>query len=458
MRAMPPHDRAVQRRLFAALGVWFGIAVSVGATIGVGILRTPGTVAGHVGSMDAALLIWLAGAAYVLLGVNYTAELAASIPRSGGPYAFANRSLGRWSGIAVGWSDFMNGVYSVAFLAVACAEFSVRLFAIGASPASLAAALVLVFTIINMIGIKLASGTQKATSIIKLCALWLFICGCFVFGAGQASQPPTGTSLETVPTVIGALLAFQLILGVYTGWRTPSYFAEETKNPRELVRSLFGGALIVAATYIGVNLALFSVLSFEQLAGSQLPAADAAGVVAARWGWATGGVLLVTAMAVASLPSTIQGVMISTSRSLYAMSQDGLFVAAAARVNRRGSPAVAVAVIGVVATVLVTTSSFEQLFAAFALFGVFNNFLLVSGALALRIREPDLERPYRAFGYPWTFVILLVIDGAVFLGFLFTNLRHSVTLLVVLTLLFGFYRWRASKAPVTSMSDRGAPR
>ena len=105
-------------QLQRSLGALFGVAVGVGSMIGVGVLRTPGIILEHVGAPGWALLLWVLGAAYVLLCINYMAELASSIPRSGGAYSFAERSLGRFGGVVVGWSDFLNAVFAIALLAV----------------------------------------------------------------------------------------------------------------------------------------------------------------------------------------------------------------------------------------------------------------------------------------------------------------------------------------------------
>lgn len=433
-------------RLQRALGLAFGVAVAVGSTIGVGILRTPGIVADHMGGIAAALAIWIAGAAYVLLSVNYTAELATAIPRSGGPYAFADRTLGKFGGILVGWSDFLNSVYSIAILAVALGEYSAELFGAEHRSTAISLGLIAAFTAVNMVGVRAASGAQQMTSIIKVLVLWSFILMCFVYGAPSTSPTAAAApSLGTASTIVGSLLAFQLILGVYTGWRAPAYFAEESRGAADVPRALFLGAVFVAATYIGVNLAIFHVLPYAALVESKLPAADAAGIVGAQWGLAAAGVTAVTVIAVLSLPSTMQGVFMQTSRALYAMGQDGLFIRAAASVNRRGAPAVAALICGIVSLGLASTSTFEELFTAFALFGVLNNFLLVYGALRLRRLEPDLPRPYRAWGFPWAFYVLLVIDGGVFFGFLFTNLKLSLITLAALAAIYPLYRWNVAK-------------
>lgn len=163
------------------LGTLFGVAVAVGSMIGVGVLRTPGIILGHVGTASLALLVWLAGAVYVLLCVNYMAELASAIPRSGGVYVFAERTLGRFGGTVVGWSDFLNSVFAIALLAVALAEYIGQIVPqLSGSTGTAATVLICLFTLLNLHGVQLASDTQQLTSLVKLVALWMLPIACLL--------------------------------------------------------------------------------------------------------------------------------------------------------------------------------------------------------------------------------------------------------------------------------------
>jgi APA family basic amino acid/polyamine antiporter len=408
--------------LHRSLGALFGVAVAVGSMVGVGILRTPGIVLGHVGSPELALLVWIAGAAYVLLCVNYMAELGCAIPRSGGVYSFAERSLGRFGGVVVGWSDFLNALCAIALLAVALAEYIGQLVpTLGLPTPALALLLIAVFTTLNAIGVDLASGAQKLTSLIKLAGLWTLIGACFLL-----VPAPVEKAAATAPhavTALGAVAAFQLVLGAFNGWAAPAYFGGEAKGGgRDVARALLGGALVVAATYIGVNAALMHVLPADALAASKLPAADAIERLTSSWGLGLGlGAALVTLLAVLSLPSTLHAVVMQTSRTFHAMSQDGLFLRWGARVNRRGSPVNAVLACGAIAAVLAVSNDFESLFTTFTVFAVLNNLILLLGVVRLRKVEPDLTRPFRMIWYPLSLAPIVVIDAVVFVGFAISN-------------------------------------
>src|SRR5215467_4941872 len=116
------------RGLLRILGLSFGVAVVVGGTIGMGILRTPGPVAGRLESAGLIYLVWVLAGIYALTATNVYAELAASVPRAGGPYVFVRRGLGDFPGFVAGWSDFSGNTLAIAYAAVSSSDFIVQLF------------------------------------------------------------------------------------------------------------------------------------------------------------------------------------------------------------------------------------------------------------------------------------------------------------------------------------------
>jgi APA family basic amino acid/polyamine antiporter len=435
-----PWSASDKTQLSRSLGALFGIAVSVGSMIGVGVLRTPGIILGHVGEPRLALLIWLAGAAYVLLCINYMAELASAIPRSGGVYAFAERALGHVGGTMVGWSDFLNSVFAIALLAVALAEYIAQLIP-GATlrVAWVAALLISVFALLNLSGVRLASGAQQITSSVKLVVLWAFTVACLLFAhpKGSFSSHPAAISPVAL-SLAGITAAFQLVLGAFNGWAAPAYFGGETKDARHgVARSLLYGALLVSATYLAINAAIMNIVPTSALIASKLPAADALERLSSADGLGVGiGATLFLAVAVLSLPSTLQAVMMQTSRTLHAMSIDGLFPRWGALLNGRGSPANATLVCAALALVLATSSTFETLFVTFTVFAVLNNLILLCGVVRLRHTEPDLPRPFKVIWYPWSLIPIVIVDLIVFVSF---AIVHWSQCLLAAVLVLGTY-------------------
>jgi basic amino acid/polyamine antiporter, APA family len=439
--------------LHRSLGAMFGIAVAVGSMVGVGVLRTPGIILGHLHQPLWALLVWIAGAAYVMLCVNYMAELASAIPRSGGVYVFAERTLGGVGGTVVGWSDFLNSVFAIALLAVALAEYIGELVApLHDSTALLAALLIAALTALNLHGVRTASGTQQLTSLVKLLALWALAAACLML-----AHPAWGhlSTLAAAPSALvsgaGIIASFQLVLGAFNGWAAPAYFGGEAVDTRHgVARSLVYGALLVSATYIAINAAILYVVPPAELMNSKLPAAAALERLTSTHGLHAGiGGTLFVAVAVLSLPSTLQAVMMQTSRTLHAMSEDGLFLRWGSRVNRRGSPANATLVCGIVAIPLALTSSFETLFITFTVFAVLNNLILLCGVVRLRRLEPNLARPFRMLGYPWALIPIVMVDLVVFYGFASANLRQCLLSAASVIVLYFAYRLRRRRRDST---------
>ena len=204
--------------------------------------------------------------------------------------------------------------------------------------------------------------------------------------------------------ILAVVPALRAVLAAYDGWYTPIYMAEESTNPaRTLPRAIIGGTLLVAALYLVINVAFLRVLTLPDLAASELPAADAAHVVLP-----TGGATLVTVISLLTLLSLLSNSMLLAPRILFGIGRDGLFTRKAAIVSDGGTPRGALAFTSAAVVVVILSGSFAQIIALYAAC-----FLLcyVSAFLAvflLRQREPNLLRPYKAFGYPFSTAIALV--------------------------------------------------
>jgi APA family basic amino acid/polyamine antiporter len=377
--------------------VGFGIAVTVGGTVGAGILRTPGMVASELGSYGAIVLVWLLGGLYSLLGTIAVCELGTALPSAGGWYVYARRAFGEYVGFVVGWSDWIAQSAALAFLSTALGEYVVAL-APGLSGAHkiIAISTLALFALIQWRGLRSSSRVQEATSLAKGLAFLAFVAICFL-AAPKAREPSSHLPFDWLH-IVPFVLALQSVIVTYDGWYSAIYFTEEDRDPgRNLPRSALGGVLATLVIYLLVNLALLHVLPVSEIAGSTLPAADAASrIFGARGGE------VITALSLISLFSIVNAVMLLATRIVFAMSRDGLFFGGASNVNPRGTPTLALAFTALFSAVLVATGSFEKLVAiASVLFVV----VYVSGFLALfvlRRREPELPRPFRTWGHPWT--------------------------------------------------------
>jgi APA family basic amino acid/polyamine antiporter len=414
-------------KLLRILGVGFGLAVTIGGTIGMGILRTPGDVAAQLPTPTLFIGVWILGGVYALLGAITVAELGTMIPRSGGWYVFVHRAMGNYPGFVVGWSDWLSTCGTLAVIAMVVGEYtSVLVPRLAGRDKTIALAVTLAFAALQWRGIRWGSFTQNVTSLLKTLIFAAIAVAAFTLGGKTNS----GASLP-VPhgfAFFGALvIALQGVLYTYDGWYGVIYFGEEVRNPkRDVVRSMIGGVLLVIAIYLVVNLAYVYVLPMSQLAGEKF----AAGAVATKIFGAHGD-STIRVLAILSLLSTINAYTLTAPRILYAMSCDELFARRAARVNRGGTPTVTLLISTIVA-VLFIFRSFEQVLAALAFFFVANYAMAYISVIVLRRREPDLPRPYRAWGYPWTTLIVLLGSIAFLAGAVISDKKNSLWALAIL--------------------------
>src|SRR6266702_4529497 len=180
--------------LLRVLGVGFGLAVTIGGTIGMGILRTPGEIAKDLPTPTLFIGIWIVGGLYALLGAISVAELGAMIPRSGGFYVFAHRALGNYAGFVVGWSDWMSTCATIAVISMVVGEYSSILIpALANRSEAIALTVTLFFSLLQWRGIRWGSFTQNVTSLLKVLAFAAFVVFAFLYR--PAASTPTSTPM-----------------------------------------------------------------------------------------------------------------------------------------------------------------------------------------------------------------------------------------------------------------------
>jgi APA family basic amino acid/polyamine antiporter len=414
--------------LLRILGVAFGLAVIVGSTLGIGILRTPGLVAGQLASPSRILAVWLIGGLYTLLGAVCLTELGTMLPQAGGYYVYARRAFGDTVGFAVGWSDWITYCAVLGYVTIAMGEFTAVLIPALSPAVKLVAVAVLVFfAALQWAGLRLSSRFQEATTAIKFLAFLALVAACFAHAGSSPSPAPASaaepaTGLPRAPSMVGLVVALQSVVITYGGWQSALYFTEEDRDPRRnLPRSMIGGVLSVLVIYLLVNLALLSVLPVADLARSTLPAADAAKVI-----FGGRGAQIITLLSLVSLPPLVNAIMMIGTRILFAMGRDRLLWPAAAGVNERGAPVVATVVTTAVAALLIGSGTFQTLVAVASFFLAVNYCVSCLALITLRQREPSMERPFRAWGYPWSVGIVLTGASAFLIGVLLGDTRTAL--------------------------------
>jgi basic amino acid/polyamine antiporter, APA family len=395
----PPAPPAAAGGLLHILGLGFGLAGAVGGSMGAGILRTPGLVAAQLGSAPLILLAWLVGGLYALCGAFAVAELGAALPRAGGWTIYARRALGDRAGFAVGWIDWLGHCAGLAWVAITIGEFA-RGLVPALPPGGKAVALFTLvgFALLQRLGLRAGSLSQQILSLLKAVAFLALIGACLLVAppAASTSTPllaPSGTPLALAAAGVFAL---QAVITTYDGWQSPIYFAEEFTAPAtDLPRSLIGGVVAVTGVYLLVNVALLKVLPLEAMAASTLPLADAAARLFGPFS-----AQLITALALLSSIGLVNTVIMCAPRILFGLSRDGLFLPVFARVNGGGTPEAALLLTTAVTATLILCGDFQLLLGVSVFFYVLLYFTGITSLFLLRWREPELERPVRAWGYP----------------------------------------------------------
>jgi APA family basic amino acid/polyamine antiporter len=424
--------------LLRILGVGFGLAVIVGSTLGVGILRTPGLVAAELGTPSAILAVWLLGGLYTLVGSVCLTELGTMLPRAGGYYVYARHAFGETAGFAVGWTDWLTYCAVLGYVSIAIGEFSALLVpALVPAVRFVAIGTLCAFVALQWTGLRVSSRVQEATTAVKFVAFLVLVVACFAYtgtsvgsaATGQAAGlPPSTTGAATTPAFVGFVVALQSVVITYGGWQSALYFTEEDRDPdRNLPRSMIGGVLLVIVIYLLVNLALLGVLPVSDLSRSTLAAADAADVILGDRGRQ-----LITVLSILSLPPLINAILMIGPRILFAMGRDGLMWRGTSAVTARGTPGTAMLVTTAVAVGLIATGTFTRLVAMASFFLAANYCVSCLALVALRRREPGRLRPFRAWGYPWSAAVVLVGAVAFLAGVLAGDTFNSLAALGLL--------------------------
>src|SRR5215831_16748262 len=433
--------------LLRILGVTFGLAVILGNTIGAGILRTPGSIAQSLPVAWIYLGVWVLGGLYALLGAGSMSELSAMMPRSGGYYVFTRRALGEFPAFVVGWTDFLAQCGSTAAVAIVVAEYLGALFPplqgtllLGGFTAPkktlLASMVAIVVAIPQWRGIKAGSLMQNLTSAAKALAFVALIAAIF-FLAPAAKQTSHPEIVHQAGFLAALILAMQAVIYTYDGWYGIIYFSEEVKQPgRDVPRSMFGGVLAVMAIYVLLNMSLLHALPLSRIAGDQMPAGTAATLV-----FGPRGDTFIRVLMIISMISGINAYHLMASRIPYAMATDSLLTQRAARVNQGGTPTTALLLSVIVSIAFIVGSKqFERVIETMAFFFVVDYAMAYLAVFVLRRREPGTERPYRAWGYPWTTGAALIGSLVLLTGWVWSNTRSSLYALGVLAASYPLYK------------------
>lgn len=393
-----PTDTAPQ--LLRALGAWETASISIGIMIGTAIFIVPADVTRAVGSPSAALAVWALGGLLSLFGALTFAEMAAMLPKAGGPYVYLREAYGPLIAFLCGWAFFLAAQGGgIAVLAVGFAEYLGEFLLLRPwQQKCAAAASIVLFTFINYRGVKEGGRTQSLLTGIKVGAIVALILLGFVLVRGHEA----GRGSVHAPSGSGFVAAFGValvgVLWAFEGWNTCTFAASEVKNPqRDLPRALILGTVGVIALYLAMNVVYYRALTIPEVADSTRVGADAATRIFGR-----AGAIFVSLLIIISTLGSLNGSILAAPRVYYAMAKDGLFFRWCADVHPKyHTPHWALVVQCAWAVLLVVLGTYNQLF-TYVVFAAWIFYALTGYAvIILRRKLPDLPRPYRVTGYPW---------------------------------------------------------
>jgi len=381
--------------------------------------------------------VWVAGALYSVVGAGIFSELGTAIPRSGGMYVFSRRALGGFAGFLVGYTDWVDICAANAALAIVVGEYSAVLFpALLGREMLVALVTMLGLAALNWRGVRWGDRIQQGTTFLKTLAFVALIAACFLIhpAAIPARVPPPFPGGWRLGAAL--LLVMQGVIFTYDCYYYVVYSSEELRDPgRAIPRAVFASVGLIAAIYLLLNLAFLRVVPVGTMAGDTFVGGTAARAVFGALGDA--GIRL---LVIVSILGTINAYMLAGPRVLLTMARDGLVSHRTLAVNAGGTPTAALLLSAVVSLAFLLTKTFDRALAIISFFIVFNYGLSFISLIVLRRREPDLPRPYRAWGYPWT--VGVAVGGAVlFLGAaLMSDTTNSLIALGVIAASYPAYR------------------
>jgi APA family basic amino acid/polyamine antiporter len=433
-----------------SLSLLDGILLVVGSMIGSGIFIVSTDIVQHLGSAAWLLVVWLLSGFITLAAALSYGELSGMYPKAGGQYVYLREAYGSLFGFLYGWSFFaVIQTGTIAAVGVAFAKFAAYLwpslgeqhillqigvFSIKASQL-VAIGLILLLTFINAQGVNGSKWIQSIFTFAKIAAIILLVvCGSWAghsvwqmnwHNAWTAFSIADTTSQISHELLQGKALVFALgaaMVGALfssDAWNNVTFIAAEIKKPeRNIGLSLLIGTVLVTILYLSMNIMYLNVLSIQEIAHAP---DQRVALAAAMKIFGSAGTTIIAVMIMISTFGCNNGLILSGARVYYTMAQDGMFLKAAQQLNKKGVPAKALWMQAVWASLLCLSGKYGDLL-DFIIFTVLLFYILtITGIFILRKKQPQLERPYKAFGYPFIPFIYLLLASSICIILLITK-------------------------------------
>jgi APA family basic amino acid/polyamine antiporter len=432
-----------------SLGLLDATMVVAGSMIGSGIFIVSADITRNVGSAGWLIFVWLITGFMTLTAAVSYGELSAMYPKAGGQYVYLKEAFNPLAGFLYGWSFFaVIQTATIAAVGVAFSKFAgyffpvmelkdenilMQLGAFKLYPAQLVSIVLIVFlTYINTKGIKGGKMIQTTFTVTKLLSLFGLIGFGFLLAAkgsiwhnnwqdawNMKSLAMDGTVAPVAGTAMLGAIAAAMVGSIFSSdsWNNVTFIAGEIKNPqRNIGLSLFLGTLIVTIIYVSANLMYISVLPLHEVAFAQQ---DRVAVAASNAIFGNIGTYVIAVMIMISTFGCNNGLILAGARVYYTMAQDGLFFKKAGTLNKNSVPAWALWAQCIVASILCLSGKYGDLLDMVAFVVVIFYVLTIIGIFILRKKRPDINRPYKAFGYPVLPIIYIIMGIAFCIALIF---------------------------------------
>jgi APA family basic amino acid/polyamine antiporter len=440
-----------------SLGLLDATMIVAGSMIGSGIFIVSADITRNVGSSGWLIFVWLITGFMTLSAAISYGELSAMFPKAGGQYVYLKEAYNPLTGFLYGWSFFaVIQTGTIAAVGVAFSKFAGYFFPalelkqenillqIGSLKiywAQLVTILLIVFlTYVNSKGIKAGKIIQTSFTVTKLLSLFGLIGFGFWLGAKRSvweanwsdawsMHHMTADNGITSPVVGAAVLgavAAAMVGSIFSSdaWNNVTFIAGEIKNPKKNIGlSLFLGTFIVTVIYVAANLMYTAVMPMHDIAFAPQ---DRVAVAAANVIFGNAGTKIIAVMIMISTFGCNNGLILAGARVYYTMAKDGLFFKRAGSLNRFAVPQWALWAQSAVASILCLSGKYGDLLDMVAFVAVVFYALTILGIFILRKKRPEMERPYKAFGYPFlpavyillaiAFCIALIIQKPTYAG------------------------------------------
>ncbi|GIK59603.1 MAG: amino acid transporter [Ignavibacteriota bacterium] len=462
------YEQKPATQLKKSLSLIAAVMAVAGSMIGSGIFRKPSTMAEQLMSPELLIIVWIAAGLITFIGALSNAEVAGMIEATGGQYVYFRKMYGEFTSFIYGWSvlsviqtgsqaaiAYVFGEYLCYFikfppLPESISSFTLFMPLVGNihpfaewGPKLLAILCILFLSGINYIGVYFGGLVQTIVTFVKIGVMIFLSLALFIFGDGSLSNLSSGFSIspETSANLVALIgLSLSGAFWAYDGWNNVTFISGEVKNPqRNIPLSLLYGTLIVIIVYVLINLAYLYVMPIEEIANSPLVAAAAAEKIFGK----NGGSIISIAVIISTFGAA-NGSLMASARVPFAMAREKMFFNYLGKVHPRfATPHTSLVVQGIVSSLLVLSGSFDTI-TDYVIFATWFFYMLTAfGVIVLRKKMPDVPRPYKVIGYPYT-IWFFVIFSFVFLvnSIISDSENAAMGMLLIMTGLPLYFFWK----------------